>query len=131
MSVRCAATVFGWLSGVEPPLIGQEISISTILVPLLVLPATYFALHTVLMAIWMRLESGLSWSEILQEKQPAVLLNYCVSSVLLVVLVRNAGNASTLAISAGGIVLGLIGLSHTFSKTYITHVEDAIAIFRQ
>ena len=80
---------------------------------------------TVLTAIWMRLESGLSWSEILQEKQPAVLLNYCVSSVLLVVLVRNAGNASTLAISAGGIVLGLIGLSHTFSKTYITHVEDA------
>ena len=125
MSVWCAATVFGWLSGVEPPLIGQEISISTILVPLLVLPATYFALHTVLTAIWMRLESGLSWSEILQEKQPAVLLNYCVSSVLLVVLVRNAGNASTLAISAGGIVLGLIGLSHTFSKTYITHVEDA------
>ena len=125
MSVWCAAAVFGWLSGVEPPLIGQEISISTILVPLLVLPATYFAVHTVLTAIWMRLESDLSWSEILQEKQPAVLLNYCVSAVLLVVLVRNAGNASTLTISAGGIVLGLIGLSHTFSKTYITHVEDA------
>ena len=125
LSVWCAAAVFYRLSGAEPLLIGGVLSFSTLLGPLLALGATYFALHSILKAVWTRLESGASGIEFLRNRRQDILLNYGVTVVLLALLVRSASTVSTLAICASGIVLGLIGLSHTFAKTYIAHVERA------
>ena len=124
LAVWSASTVFYALSGIAPLLIDRVVPVSTVLLPLAALAATYFLVHALIDAVSSSLESDLSAREFLLHNRLDLWLNYCVTLVLLVFLVRNAGNVSALAISASAIVLGLIWLSYTSSKTYIAHVES-------
>lgn len=124
LAVWSAAMVFYALSGLAPLFIDRVVPVSTVLLPLAALAATYFLVHALIAAVSDSLESDLSVREILIRNRLDLWLNYCVTLVLLAFLVRNAGNVSALAISASAIVLGLIWLSYTSSQTYIAHVES-------
>ena len=124
LCVWCGAIVFYRLSGVEPLLFGGDVAFFPLVIPMLALAATYYALRSLLSAAWTRVESGASGIEFLKNRRYDLFLNYSVTVVVLAVLLRSASTFWTFAICASGVVLALIGLSHTFSKTYIAHVES-------
>ena len=124
LCVWCGAIVFYRISGVEPLLFGGDVAFFPLVIPMLALAATYYALRSLLSAAWTRVESGGSAIAFLKNRRYDVFLNYGVTVVVLTVLLRSASTFWTFAICASGVVLALIGLSHTFSKTYIAHVES-------
>ena len=125
VTVWCATTVFYALSGVSP-LLGQAVQLDTLFLPLVALAATYVGLNTLLTAMAIRLETGMSSAEFLRQNLPHLFLNYVINLCLLVFIVQHAENIQNAGVWAFDFVLALLILSYVVSKNCISRIESAV-----
>lgn len=130
VSVWCAATVYGSLAGVSP-LLGQDVPLVSIFVPLVALTTTYAGLNALLTAVAIKFETGLPVFKFLRQSCPHVVVTHFISLCLIMFIVPNAENIQNVGFLALVLIPALIALSYVLSKTYVARVEAAHALLEQ
>jgi putative nucleotidyltransferase with HDIG domain len=121
ISVWVAAQLFYLVSGVEP-LFGSQGGLGQLLVPLLLLTTSYFALNSVLIATALWFETRVSPLPFLRDQAVHTGLNYFACCSFVVLLVMNLHN---LTFAAVGVFVPLLILSYASSKLSTARVEEA------
>jgi putative nucleotidyltransferase with HDIG domain len=121
LSVWVASFLFYRLSGVDP-LFQQQVAVTQLLWPLVVLTTTYFVLNSGLIACAVAFETRTSPMRFLRTAAPHLSLNYFATLCLVVLVVQQSAN---LPFALAGVIVPLLVISYISSRTSIARVEDA------
>jgi putative nucleotidyltransferase with HDIG domain len=118
--VLLASLLFYQLAGV-PPLLHRTTSIGPLLLPLVALTLSYFALNTLFVYVAVWLETGGSLGAMLRQHLPVVALDFSVSMSLVVALVQSSGDLTVWALV---ILLPMLLASYVSSHHTASRLED-------
>jgi putative nucleotidyltransferase with HDIG domain len=121
IAVWVSANLFYWLAGVEP-LFNQPVEIGPLVLPLLALTTTYFALNGGFTAAAVWFETRMTPQAFLRAHLPHLSINYVACLCLVVFIVLQADNLSFATLA---IIVPLLGMSYATSRTAMARLDDA------
>ena len=121
ISVWMSSHLFYVVSGVEP-LAGRAVELTPLLLPLLLMIASYFLLNGVLSLTALWFETHVNLYEFLKQQLPHVAINYFTSCCCIVLLVLNLPD---LSLEVLGMFVPLLVLTYASSKLSTARVEEA------
>jgi two-component system cell cycle sensor histidine kinase/response regulator CckA len=124
ISTWLSATLFYRLAGVEP-LFGQQVELTPLLLPLLAMTTSYFALNALLTSAVLWCEQGLPLPRLMSDNWAQVGLNCLASFGLATVLVSQA---NSLGLATVGVLVPMLVMSYVTSRAVVDRTETQVAL---